>query len=251
MLGWMCKTGGCHFLHEGKVVEIRPGDFFMFDLAGDISGLMLDMDVYAIIIPHAEIDYEAGTSPQGVFFEAASREAQAIRRLFETSFATLPSATAGDGVEYAARAQRVIYPMVHNYMALKAQPKRLEHTILDYIDEHILEPDFSTESLMQQFDYSRARLYEIVQLPASFEAYVVARRLDYALRSLAFGSANSDRCDAIATRLGFSSLEAFEQAFESKFGFAPKCVLGVLTAEQAASIGRLWDTWLSDDQDTH
>ena len=42
MLGWMCKTGGCHFLHDGRAIEIRPGDFFMFDLAHSIIVSLLD-----------------------------------------------------------------------------------------------------------------------------------------------------------------------------------------------------------------
>ena len=251
MLGWMCKSGGCHFLHNGQAAELRPGDFFMFDLSGEMSGLMLDMDVYGIIMPHAEIDYQAGMFPQGVLFKAASREAQAVKNLFETSITSLPKAKAGDAAEYAARAKRVIYPLVHNYKALKAQPKQLEQEILDYIDEHILDPDLSTEHLMQQFDYSRARLYEIVQLPASFDAYVLVRRLDYALRSLAFGPESSDRYGIIASRLGFSSQDEFDQAFESQFGFAPKTVLGVLATERPEPNGKLWNTWLDDDYGAH
>lgn len=251
MLGWMCKSGGCHFLHDGRVVGIRPGDFFMFDLAGEVSGLMLDMDVFAIIIPHAEIDYQAGMSPQGVFFKAASREAKAVKYLFETSIAAFPNATTGDGAEYAARAKRLIYPMVHNYGALQAQPKPIEQKILDYVDEHILDSNLSTERLMQQFNYSRARLYETVQLPTSFEAYVLSRRLDYALRSLAFGPKTSDRSDFIAARLGFSSKAVFDRAFHSQFGFAPTTVLGVLSAERPEPDGTLWSTWLSDENGEH
>lgn len=248
VLGWLCKTGGGEFLHEGRPVSIRPGDFFMFNLAGDISGLMLDMDVFAVIIPHSEIDFDPQNHPHGIVLEAETPEAQAIRTMIEASVEALPTARTVEGILHAERAKALIRPLFHDYEALQARPKPLRRQVLDYVDEQILTDELTLERVMQTFNLSRARIYDVLDLAVPFDVHVAIRRLDFALRSLVFGAKDRARLSLIAKRLGYPSREDFAGAFMLQFGFPPEMVLGVLSAERPAPGGKLWSTWLGDGE---
>ena len=218
----------------------------MFNLAGEISGLMLDMDVFAIILPHSEIDYDARLHPQGIFLGAETPEASAIREMLETTVALLPGAQRSEAALYAERARALIRPLFHNHIDRLARPKPLRRQILDYVDEQIFAEDFTIDNVMQAFEMSRGRTYGLLDLAVPLDTLIAIRRLDYALRSLAFGRKDRARLGLIAKRLGYRSPKDFAGAFNMHFGFPPETVLGVLNSERPEVCGGLWSTWLDD-----
>ncbi|MEM9250687.1 MAG: helix-turn-helix domain-containing protein [Pseudomonadota bacterium] len=95
-----------------------------------------------------------------------------------------------------------------------------------YINENLTASTVSPDALGARFGVSRATLYRAFKDDGGIERYVLARRLDAALSSLARSPSERGAVARTAEHWGFSSASYFSREFKRRFGFSPTEITG-------------------------
>lgn len=251
VMAWTCSAGGGQYIHNGQIFNVRPGDVFFLDVAREVQAFMTDAEMYSVIIPHASIGYRPEEHVPHALFKANNPTAEKFKNWAFSTFAKLPEAKMMAAPGIALEAKTLMRDLLADANALQDTPLSFPERVVEFVDEHIFDPNLDLERLMKQFEISRGQLYELAGFSRGLEQYVRDTRLEYAQRSLVFGPKNTERLENIADRLSYASIAAFVAAFTSHFGFTPETVLGLLSRERPDMERKLWDTWLSDEQQAH
>lgn len=247
LLAWTCKSGIGQYVHDGKIVGIRPGDLFLLDLSREVRALMTEAEMYSIAVPHQAVGYERGKHPSHALFRTGTPEARAFGTFVEEMFVALPRSARMEAPLIAAKASAFLQATLAQSSTGAVKTDTLGGRIREYVDENIFDPTLNADHLMSVFEISRGRLYEVTTFARDLERYIAERRLEYALRSLTFGPKEYVRTADLAQLCSYSDPADFEEAFSKEFGFSPELVSGILShaklrPEEKRS-PKLWDTW--------
>lgn len=103
--------------------------------------------------------------------------------------------------------------------ASDTRPSR-EFAIRRFIEEHISDPDLSTETLLDQFPMSRSVLYREFKADGGVSRYIMARRMARGLHMLVSFDLELKIVD-IAHAVGVRDQRYFARQFRKHFGMAP------------------------------
>lgn len=247
VMAWTCTKGLGQYIHAGQIFNIRPGDVLFLDVSREVRAFMTGAEMYSLIIPHASVGYHPKHSAPHALFKAESPTAIEFKDWMFKTFAELPKKKRTEAPELALFAKEMMRGVIAAANTQDAAKPTFPDRVREFVDERIFDPQLSLETLMEEFGLSRAQLYELAGFSKGLEAYVREARLEYALRSLVFGTKNPDRLNLIATHIGYSSIDAFSKAFHAQFNVRPEAVLGVLSRRRPETEGKLWDTWFGDE----
>ena len=90
---------------------------------------------------------------------------------------------------------------------------------MKYIDDHITSP-ISIDELAEYTNYTPNYIYKAFRecLSTNTQHYILIRRLYKSVRELRL---TNDSIESIASKLGFSSVYHFSNAFKKEFGISP------------------------------
>lgn len=249
IMAWTCTRGNGQYFHDGRIFNICPGDVFFMDVSKRASAFMTDAEMYALIIPHASVGYDPNLHPTHCHFRAASETAGQFRDWILKTIANLPSAPRKEAPEIALNAKSKMRSLQDEAVRSSLEQVSEANRVMEFIDEHVFDPDLTLAALSEQFQLSKADLYGAAYFPNSLGEYIRNKRFEYAVRSLVFGAATETRVADIAALCGYTQTERFVERFEDTFGFAPDQVLGCLSParlnDESIASGKLWDRWYS------
>ncbi len=249
LFGWFLKHGSAQVWHDGELLDVREDAFYLFDYSREYLSIAPQSEVISIMIPHGAAGYDPIRHAPRYILERASLEGELIVEELERVVRDGDTMTRQDVPEQAERFVAMFAALFHRRSKSEAETLSVSEQIKRYIDARVLDEDLSVEQVTKGLNVSRGDIYAALGLSQTFESYIVKRRLDYALRSLAFGPPNKARLWSIAEASKYTSLTDFADAFEAQFNLPPDAVLGVVDVQ--AQTGRvpeaetLWETWLN------
>jgi AraC family transcriptional regulator, positive regulator of tynA and feaB len=102
------------------------------------------------------------------------------------------------------------------------QGRGLWQEILDFVNRNLAEPEMSPAIAAQHFGISVRYIHKIFAgFGTTFNAYIVARRLDNIRDDLNSPSSRNHPISTLAFRWGFRDLSSFNRAFKKRFGCCP------------------------------
>lgn len=253
LLGWIYRRGGTQIWHDGDLFDIGNDVICLFDYSREVHAIASDSEVVSFVIPHALIGYKPQEHPARIILDLQSRDGVLLHDELKRVLSRLDTMKRKDAPEVSERFAAIVATLINRNDGAKDQALTPDQEIRAHFDERIFDPMFSIESLMRAAGVSRGRVYEALDSTGDLTERRIKRRLDYALRSLAFGDVCTKRMKDIAALCLFDSEAHFREAFEHQFAIPPDAVMGVLhntipIPEPSAS-QRLWDTWFNAGQD--
>ena len=249
LVSWVLSRGRMNILHDGEMLDVDPGEYCLIDQSRQSHALLTDSDVLSVIIPHSAIGYDPAIHPARVHVDLSSPGAKALYDDLQMIAKAAPTMTRRDAPAYGRHHKDLLISLLETAPAMEMQSANDAKQIRAEIDEHIFYERLTLDRVMEMVGKSRAQVLDAIGLPASFETYLAERRMVYALRSLAFGSADPAWLADVARLMGYPDTSAFETAFAAQFGFPPSVILGVLAdagpRRKDPENNRLWAGWLS------
>jgi AraC-like DNA-binding protein len=98
--------------------------------------------------------------------------------------------------------------------------------IVEYIEEHLVEPTLHITEIERAFDSARSTLFRDFEADGGIERYIRRRRLELAFIELARSELSRGGISRISRGLGFSSPNHFNRVFRAQFGCRPSDVQG-------------------------
>ncbi|PJO48245.1 helix-turn-helix domain-containing protein [Brucella pituitosa] len=98
----------------------------------------------------------------------------------------------------------------------------LRQRVLDFVDQHINDPELSLGLILQRFNVSRTHLYRAFAEDGGIATQILGRRLDAAFLELTRTDSHPLSVANIAFAYGFSSSSHFSRCFRMRFGLMPK-----------------------------
>lgn len=247
LFGWFLKHGSAQVWHDGELLDVREDAFYLFDYSREYLSIAPHSEVISIMIPHGAAGYDPIRHAPRFVLDRSSPEGEMFVEELERVVRDGDAMTRQDVPDQAERFFAMFAALFHRRSKPEAETETPSERIKRFIDARVLDKDLSVDQVMAGLQVSRGDIYTALGLSQTFEAYVVKRRLDYALRSLAFGPPDKSRLSKIAEASKYGSLSAFAEAFEAQFNLPPDAVLGVIDVE--AQTGRtpeaetLWQSW--------
>lgn len=215
-------TGDC----DGVRFLAGPGDICVYDLARPLTSQVEPGTTMSVMLPRQRVELASrGRSLHGMVLKAGSPVTTLL-----ADFIMSLSHVAGDlapaqlfDIEEAATTLLASCLAQGNPKAASDSvlaPVR-RHSLLNFIDANMTDPELGAPLLMQRFRMSRAHLYRMFAADGGVARIIRERRLDAAYRTL-IGPNNFERSiTQTAFAFGFSSIGQFQRAFRLRFGCSP------------------------------
>ncbi|MFN3214007.1 MAG: hypothetical protein ACE37M_12965 [Henriciella sp.] len=247
LFGWIYRRGGAQIWHEGEMFDIGDNVFCLFDYSRELYSIAAQSEVYSIMVPHRRVGYDPLRHPARLILDLESADGALVAGELERVIRDADQMTRKDVPQEADRFSALLATLLNRNVRQAGEDQALKPKLLEYVDAHIFDQELSLTALMDVFDAPRGQIYAALDVAGKLDDYIARRRLDYALRSLAFGEANPKRTKDVAAYCGYTSLDAFEAAFSSQFGLPPKIALGAIARPdlrpELAEPADLWETW--------
>ena len=104
---------------------------------------------------------------------------------------------------------------------------------LDYIDEHLGNPQLGPDEIAEAAHVSRASLYRLLAAEGGIRAVLLTRRLDQALRLMMADHKDERSLTDIAKACGFGGTSQLSRAFRARFGVPPRQYLALVRQQDA------------------
>ncbi len=216
---------------NGNVVEARPGDIVILDLARTISSEAEAGARLTLMLPRASVDKQVGRrNLHGMVLSGASAS---IRLLVD--YLKGINAVAGQLTPQEASAVEeamlilLVAGITNTGGAAPDMPVTLpmRQRILDYIDAGLTDPMLGPQTIMRHFHISRSHLYRAFEADGGVAHIIRDKRLDLAWRMLSGRREKPLSLKAIAWRCGFQHGTQFGKFFRARYGFSPKEAQGM------------------------
>ncbi len=213
----------------GEPVSIRPGDINVMDYSREYQGRSTPAELVNLLVSHDLIGYDPSRHPGSMRIPGDSAVGQVLGNTLQNTFRQLDRVTKAEA-PCIARGLTALLRSVLIEDAAKAQSSPAfasarSQAIRAYIERHLRDETLGADTICAQFNISRATLYRNLKAEGGLERYVVARRLEAALMSLAFGPAERGAVVRAAEHWRFASTTHFSREFRRRFGFAPSDVV--------------------------
>ncbi|WP_327320446.1 helix-turn-helix domain-containing protein [Streptomyces sp. NBC_01235] len=231
----MCVRGAAAISHNGTVVSLEPGDLFFCDpdrpYLGQ-SGGERQVTVFRVSRRHLGVSESDLRRIVGV----PVRHGEGVGALVSVILSWLAveeelhRSRIGDRL--ARTAVDILAVLV---MELLAEETRLETTgvsdigaetlarIRAFIEEHLMDPDLSPQSIAVAHHISVRYLHKLFQNDGTtVSQWVRQRRLDFCRKDLGRTSYRRLTVAAVAQRWGFRSASHFSRVFRDAYGMSPR-----------------------------
>jgi AraC-like DNA-binding protein len=199
------------------------------DMAVENVGIARDAPMITLSIPRAALDRRL---PVGARLHGASWDAtDPIGGMLASHLCSLARLATDMTEEQAALAAEATLDLLGACLVPKAKIETkpddprlapmLRARALSHIEQNLLDPDLSAESLRRALGISRTALYELFDETGGIARHIRDRRLDEAMRRLVSPRHSRERIVEIAYATGFGSEKTFNRAFRERFDCAP------------------------------
>jgi len=214
-------------------VEIHQGDIYLTDLA-QVSELWLleDCRHINVMLPRAQLEdmpvhgriLHAEWLPCRMLREHLLNFVEILRHCTADNVKEMNKATV-ELLRFCLRTDDV-------HSSERNSFDEVRERIMQYIDEHLSEPDLGALRLQHVFDTSRAQLYRQFAELGGVQHYIRNKRLQAVLRDLCNEPHRS--INEIIERYGFSNERQFQRAFRARFGMTASQVRADWKSKAAA-----------------
>ena len=222
----------------GQPVHIRPGEIHMIDFSRSYTGRSTPTHVRSLLLAHTLVGYDPGRHPSVIRLSGTSVVGHVFLQTFNSLFEKLDAMTKPE----AAVLSRALISLIQSVLETEtgAEPSHTGFTaargqaVRRFIDQNLERHGIGAEAICAAFNISRSGLYREFKDDGGIERYIIDRRLDRALKLLAFGPEERGVIARTATWLGFTSTAHFSRAFRHRFGLSPSDVIGQHAGGQSA-----------------
>jgi AraC-like DNA-binding protein len=219
-----------------------PGDLFIVDSAQPYHMEVEAGQRLAMFIPRAALEKLVGRKNlHGLVLEHAS-PMNTLLRDYMIGLSKVAHHLPGD--ESIAASESLITLVAGGFSGLNADSvaqrrtggRPFRQSVLDYINQHVADPDLDIERLTRRFCISRSHLYRLFEADGGIARVIRDKRLELAYRQLVAPSPKqrARSIKELAYDCGFSGAEPFIRAFKAKFGATPHTVLMEQTPRQSS-----------------
>ena len=240
-----CVSGDCSFIVEGREYPLFPGCVMImrpaevhrvvFNSAAAYERIAINFSdaIIQSVDPNRTLLAPFWNRSQGSLNQYSSER---IQTLMESQFGALRnSAVQRDEAAAAARAYDIRLTLLIGLLAFlkelnrefsllnqaeKAEAAGGRSELLDYVNDHLFDRDFSTDMLKDRFFLSASQLNRSFNrlTGATIREYVMAKRLIRARFIIEGGGSAAEACEAAC----FNDYSAFYRAYRKKFLVPPK-----------------------------
>ncbi|MFY0476359.1 AraC-like ligand-binding domain-containing protein [Achromobacter marplatensis] len=220
-------AGSIHGDFDDRDVVAGPGGICFIDLARPYQCRVDAGERLAMTIPRASIDKVLGARDiHGLVLKAGNPMTRLLKdylcgfHAVSGQLSTSEDVAALEALNALLSAGLVnATPIQHGPDSLLGQALRAR--VLDYIDQHLAQPELSPEQLMQRFRVSRAHLYRVFAELGGIAHIIKCKRLDAAYARIVDPRHAWHPVGQVAAHFGFRDMARFRKAFIARFGVAP------------------------------
>ena len=240
---------------SGDAPTTSPGDLYVIDMTQPLMTRTSDHDQISIIVPRRSLapslnspdDSHERVLPAGLPLVSLLRDTlQSLFRQFDAMTVRDGELAAAPIISLAAAAinSQVTEPTASGVeLAVSAAIRR-------HIEDNLLDPKLTVETVMAQFGLSRRTLYRMLEPHGGFSSYVSSRRLRRARDVLRMPNGQSIAIADLARSHGFLNPEHFSRAFRREFGLAPRQLRDLATSGNGsypapAATESDWSSWIA------
>lgn len=221
------SNGNRHFNMDSQTVSL-------LDLSRPLDSYARDSTSLNIVIPREVMrEYAGGVDGlHGRTLSTCSSRGALLAGHMNNLWQLLPRATPTDAKDIAtttAMLTAALFKDNHQY-PLPDSPAVRQVTIDSlrrYIDQHLLDPMLSIETLCRQHNLSRSTVYRLFKPLGSVMGYIVQQRLMRSYQMLQYTHGRQIKIIDIAMQCGFSNVSHFNYVFKRTFDLTPRDVLGM------------------------
>jgi AraC-like DNA-binding protein len=229
------RDGGDHGLAEERSMTVPAGGVAVSDNTREMTYAMRSREVFTLIVQREAIETRLGSANglHGAVFDAG-RSA-----LFSDHVRWLASSLPGLPVEGAlelacttldlfaatADASRTVLERTRDGVLAAAFARARR-----FIDANLTDPGLNPSSIARAAGLSRSALYRLFEPLGGVAAHVRRRRLEVA-RATLLDPTEARSLGELAHDLGFSSQALFSRLFREAFGYAPRELRGITSAD--------------------
>ncbi|MEL6205177.1 MAG: helix-turn-helix transcriptional regulator [Pseudomonadota bacterium] len=216
---------------QGHSTTRTVGEVNVTDHSQEHCALCAPTSVRSVIVGHQLVQYDPGVHPATMRFGTETVVGHVLQQALSAVFERLDDLTEPEAPVLATGLIGLIRQLIHTAPDIAQTTTEFAAArslaIRKYIDRHVGTGNLTIEDIRTTFCVSRATLYREFRREGGVDRYLLARRLDVALRSLSNGSHARGVVTKTAERLGFSSTTHFSREFRRQFGVSPRDVIGV------------------------
>lgn len=225
----VCYTSGSFdFTIAGKTRRVAAGEIAFIDLSQPVMIEAPEVDNIGLAISRRQLESRVvALNRAHGFVRPDDALARLLRGTVQAVAMTAPSLTVGDarGVAEAllALVATCLEPLSRTLVDTGGNTASLL-ALKTYVEEHLLEPGFGPQSLLDRFGITRSTLYRLFEPLGGVTGFIAQRKLQLAFRRLSDARYPREPVSRLAAELGFSHPSAFARAFKEAFGLSPSQV---------------------------
>lgn len=245
-------TGGLGVtMADGREIVVGPGDVWVHDLAAPKTVVTEVSRTVAVLLPRRRLlEMTGAVELDGIVLRRGTPLAVVLGGHLRMVVENGPRMSAEEGAAAGLATVAVTAACLRPGARLREDPRgaatgALLNRIRAHIEDNIVSPDLTPESLCEIFNLSRSHLYRLFAPLGGVAGSIRHRRLKLAERLLR-DPGNSRRTIAdIAFDCGFVSEAHFSRAFRTAFGASPREIRGAGTGPRVdEDVVRLFDAVL-------
>ncbi|MEO1661600.1 MAG: AraC family transcriptional regulator [Pseudomonadota bacterium] len=221
-------SGGAQGRTEDTPFAMMPGRITIRDFGATFEAVQSPAVFQGVLVPHAVLDFDPGTHPQQLIFDADSTFAQIIHAQLDQFFAGFREGQETIKFERLQRflsCLRVAINQGNVERDIRAQARQaLAEVIKQFIEHHLASPDLSSALLLRKFGVSRATLFRIFAPYGGVRTYISSRRMARAIFQIAQAPMTRGQISRASSDWGFSSDANFNRAVHRHFGAPPSAL---------------------------
>lgn len=222
---------------EGQPIKIGTGEVNITDYGRPHQSRSNPTHVRSFYVAHDVLGYDPSVHPPTMRFGTDTIVGHILHHSIETVFDSLDRITPAEAPTVANALIGLLRGLLLNGAAVaQTTPsfsKARARAIRAYIDQTICSKRLNAKTICAQFNVSRSTLYRAFEEDGGIERYILGRRLEAALKALAFGPAARGAVTNAVETFGFCTTSYFSREFRRRFGFSPSEVVGTWNTDAA------------------
>lgn len=215
---------------DGVPIQIGVGEVNVMDYSRAHVSRSRPTHVRSLVIAHDLVGYDPAIHPPTIRFGTETVIGYVLHETIAAIFEKLDYISRAEAPIVANGLIGLLRSVLLSDASLTATTPDFtiarNRAIRSYVNQQIKSERVSVENICAKFNVSRATLYRDFKEEGGVERFILGRRLEAALTTLAFGSKQRGAVSRTAEQLGFSSTTHFSREFKRRFRFTPTEVLG-------------------------
>ena len=228
-------------VHRGRLGDLSidrdPGTVYLMDMSSRVEGIQRAATMQNIFFHKNELGFDPDRHPQFMAFPTASVLGRLIYELYSKLFDRLHQTNELDldAFDQLVACLKLAMGTDSSHCGLREKARTaLFESICCHIERNIGDPDFTVDTILQNFGVSRASLYRLFEDRGGVRQYISDRRLLHAVLDITARPLRRGDISAAAEKWGFSSNANFNRAVRREFGVTPGALIDVPASENVA-----------------